>query len=406
MSVWYRFFRYLLRNLIQSGFLVVELPDGSIAQAGTVGERPINIKIHNEKALRRLCLHPDMALGECYMNEELTIENDDLHGFLELMVRNDSRTHHLLSRRIALVVRKVMRAVAQFNPGGRARRNVAHHYDLSDELYELFLDADLQYSCAYFKSPDDSLDLAQQQKKAHIAQKLLLKPGMRVLDIGSGWGGLGLTLARDHGCNVEGITLATNQHRVSNRRAVNEGLASQVRFSLLDYREMNQKFDRIVSVGMFEHVGTPHYPRYFRKLKELLNDDGVALLHTIGRAGPPGATNPWIAKYIFPGGYIPALSETMAVIEKTGLRVTDVEVWRLHYADTLAHWYLRFMNNFDRAQEIYDERFCRMWRFYLVACEMVFRHGQQVVFQIQITKRQDAVPLTRDYVYQQPKTNT
>ncbi len=397
--MWYRFLRYFLKNLIKTGFLVAELPDGSVAQAGTVGTRPVKIRIHTEKSLKRLCTNPDLALGECYMSGELTVENDDLKSLLELVMVNISAPHNVFSRRLALALRVLLRRATQFNPIARARRNVKHHYDLSDELYKLFLDDDLQYSCAYFKSPDDDLATAQAQKKAHIARKLLLEPGMNILDIGSGWGGLGLTLARDYGCNVKGVTLATNQHRISNQRAVAEGLTDQAKFLLLDYRKVDEKFDRIVSVGMFEHVGAPHYRKFFRKLSELLEDDGVALLHTIGRTGPPGATNPWITKYIFPGGYVPALSETMAAIERVGLCVTDVEVLRLHYAETLAYWYERFMSNIGRVQEIYDDRFCRMWRFYLVASEMTFRHGRQVVFQIQISKKPGAVPLTRDYNY-------
>ena len=282
---------------------------------------------------------------------------------------------------------------------GRSRANVAHHYDLSGELYDLFLDTDRQYSCAYFRRPDMTLEEAQAAKKHHIAGKLLIEPGMKVLDIGCGWGGMGLTLARDYGAEVTGVTLSTEQYNMANKRAEEAGLADRCKFELMDYRDVQGQFDRIVSVGMFEHVGIPHYEEYFRTVKRLLTDDGIALIHTIGRSDPPGTTSPWILKYIFPGGYCPALSEAMRPIENQDLFATDVEVWRLHYAETLRHWHDRFMANIDRARELYDERFCRMWRYYLLACEMTFRHNRQVVFQFQITKQQDAVPLTRDYLY-------
>jgi cyclopropane-fatty-acyl-phospholipid synthase len=292
-----------------------------------------------------------------------------------------------------------MRAIDQHNPMTIARKNVAHHYDLSGALYDLFLDSDKQYSCAYFRHPDDTLEQAQAQKKAHIAGKLLLEPGMRVLDIGCGWGGMALTLARDYGANVLGVTLSEEQHKVATARAAAEGLQDKVEFRLTDYRKVQDRFDRIVSVGMFEHVGVPHYGEYFTQVHDKLTEDGVALIHTIGRAFPPGYTNPWIAKYIFPGGYVPAMSEVMKAVEQKDLWVTDVEVWRLHYAETLRHWHARFMANRDKVARLYDERFCRMWRYYLIAAEMTFRYNRQCVFQFQISRRQDAVPLTREYLY-------
>jgi cyclopropane-fatty-acyl-phospholipid synthase len=276
---------------------------------------------------------------------------------------------------------------------------VQHHYDLSGELYDLFLDTDRQYSCAYFADPSMTLEQAQAAKKHHIAGKLLLRPGMRVLDIGCGWGGMALTLAQDYGVDVVGVTLSTEQHKVATERAKAAGLSEQVSFRLMDYRDVEGQFDRIVSVGMFEHVGAPHYRAYFKSVQELLAPDGVALIHTIGRSQPPGTTSPWITKYIFPGGYAPALSETAAAYEASGLVAADIEVWRLHYAETLRHWYMRFMDNIDKARALYDERFCRMWRYYLVASELTFRLSNQVVFQMQLTPKQDAVPLTRDYLY-------
>jgi cyclopropane-fatty-acyl-phospholipid synthase len=277
---------------------------------------------------------------------------------------------------------------------------VAHHYDLNDQLYDFFLDRDRQYSCAYFKTGDEPIEQAQLDKKRHIAAKLLLKPGQKVLDIGSGWGGMALFLSQQFGVDVTGVTLSKEQLAVSNRRALEGGLADHVKFKLLDYRQENGRYDRIVSVGMFEHVGSDHYIEYFRKVKALLKEDGVMLLHAIGRMEPPGGTNTWLKKYIFPGGYTPALSEVLTAIEKVGLWVTDIEVLRLHYARTLRHWRGRFNANRERIKQMagYDERFCRMWEFYLAGCEVAFRYMNQMVFQIQIARRVDAVPLTRNYM--------
>jgi cyclopropane-fatty-acyl-phospholipid synthase len=280
----------------------------------------------------------------------------------------------------------------------RSRRNAAHHYDLSDQLYELFLDRDRQYSCAYFRSPNDDIDTAQQNKKRHIAAKLLLRPGTRVLDIGSGWGGLALYLAGECGADVTGLTLSEEQFKVANRRAAAAGLADRVRFYLRDYREEGGCYDRIVSVGMFEHVGVNQYPVFFGKLRALLAPDGVALLHSIGRMDGPGATNPWLRKYIFPGGYSPALSEVVPHAERARLWITDLEILRLHYAETLRAWRGRFEHNRDRIRALYDERFCRMWEMYLVGCELAFRRGGHLVFQMQLAKAIETVPLTRDYM--------
>ncbi len=389
----------MLDRIISTGSLIVEMPNSEKMRFGQTGPEPIRVRIHDEAAVRSLCLNPDLAVGEAYMNGTLTVADDDLHGFLALVLENLSATEDLISRRMMGALRTVCRRIAQYNPAGRSQKNVAHHYDLSDELYKLFLDKDMQYSCAYFDTPDDALDDAQEKKKRHIAKKLLLRPDLSILDIGSGWGGMGLKLARDFNCKVYGVTLSSGQHRISNRRAREAGLADKATFALKDYREIKERFDRIVSVGMFEHVGAPHYRKFFRKLRKLLREDGVALLHTIGRSSPPGSTNPWITKYIFPGGYVPAMSEVLAAIEKEGLLVTDVEVLRLHYAETLNNWHRRFEENMERVTEIYDERFCRMWKFYLVACEMTFRYSGHVVFQFQLTKDQKAVPLTRDYLH-------
>jgi cyclopropane-fatty-acyl-phospholipid synthase len=298
-------------------------------------------------------------------------------------------------------VQHLTRRFEQFNPAARSKRNVAHHYDLSGRLYSLFLDRDRQYSCAYFPRGDETLDAAQLAKKRHIAAKLRMdRPGLEVLDIGSGWGGLGLMLAREHGARVLGITLSEEQLAESRARAEAEGLADRVRFELLDYRSITRQFDRIVSVGMFEHVGIGFYPAYFNTIARCLRPDGVALVHSIGRFEGPSATNPWIQKYIFPGGYCPALSEVLPSVERSGLFSTDIEVLRLHYAETLRHWRRRFAANRDTIAAIYDERFCRMFEFYLCGSELAFRRQGHMIFQIQLARRHDAVPLTRDYIYE------
>ncbi len=384
-------------RLIKHGSLTVIYPDGRSSHYGGSAP-PVTVRLHERYLPRKLLFNPDLVLGEAYMDRTLTIDHDNIYGLIELLLTNLAEQPDVWHYRWLGRLRRLCRTLVQFNPAERSRRNVAHHYDLSGQLYDLFLDADRQYSCGYFRHPDDSLEAAQENKKIHIARKLLLEPGQRVLDIGCGWGGLGLHLAREHDTQVTGVTLSQQQHRIAEERAAAEGLNNQARFRLQDYRQVSGAFDRIVSVGMFEHVGLPHYKEFFAALHDRLTDDGIALLHTIGRADGPGATNPWIAKYIFPGGYSPALSEVLASVERAGLFVTDVEVWRLHYAETLKAWRQRFEANLDRIREIYDERFCRMWRFYLVASELAFRHGGHVVFQIQIAKKQDTVPVTRDYL--------
>ncbi|NNK78962.1 MAG: class I SAM-dependent methyltransferase [Litoreibacter sp.] len=402
--MWTNLFHAMLTHFVRIGDLHVTLPDGTIRQYGD-GTRPFAaIHIKDPSLLRRIVMNPDLGVGEGYMEGTLTIDDEDLYGFLELAVRNAARPSAFVWWQQPLrLMRRALRVVEQYNPIERAPANVAHHYDLSGELYDLFLDADLQYSCAYFRKPSETLEQAQDNKKRHIASKLLIEPGMRVLDIGCGWGGLALTLASEYGAHVLGVTLSKEQHEVACQRARAAGLQDQVEFRLMDYRAVEGEFDRIVSVGMFEHVGVPHYREFFDQVHHLLKPDGVALIHTIGRSSPPGTTSSFIAKYIFPGGYVPALSETMRAIEHQDLCTTDIEVWRLHYAETLKHWRARFEANIDKVRDIYDERFCRMWRYYLIAAELTFRHDHQVVFQFQLTHRQDAVPLTRDYLYQPEK---
>jgi cyclopropane-fatty-acyl-phospholipid synthase len=358
----------------------------------------VTVRLHERALQDRLLFNPRVAVGEAYMDGTLTVEDASLYDFIDLLARNLNSFERRAPQRLLNQFRRLARRLQTFNPVRRAQRNVAHHYDLSGTLYDLFLDRDRQYSCAYFHADTQSLEQAQEDKKLHLAAKLLLQPGQRLLDIGSGWGGLALYLARLSGVDATGITLSTEQHQIANERARKADLADRVRFHLRDYRLETGRYDRIVSVGMFEHVGVGHYDTFFGKVRDLLADDGVALLHSIGRMEPPGATNPWLRKYIFPGGYTPALSEVLPAIERAGLWITDIEILRLHYAETLRHWRQRFAANREKIRDIYDERFCRMWEFYLTGCEAAFRHLNQMVFQIQIAKRPDAVPLTRDYV--------
>lgn len=402
--MWDSLFSSFLKRSFKHGHLIIHLTNGKVLKVGDGTGATVEVTLHDPSLTGKILRNPDMAVGEAYMNGGMTIKDDDLYGFLELAVRNMGRNGERFNnptavQRIMQSTRKIFRKISQHNPIGRAQENIAHHYDLSDKLYDLFLDEDKQYSCGYYKTPDDTLEVAQAQKKAHIADKLCLKPDMRVLDIGCGWGGMGLTLARDYGVNVVGVTLSKEQHKVAVARAKAEGLEDRVEFRLQDYRHVKGPFDRIVSVGMFEHVGVPHYREYFDHIRDFLTPDGVALIHTIGRVAPPNVTSPWVAKYIFPGGYVPAMSEVAPIIEDANLITTDIEVWRIHYADTLRDWGVRFEANIDRAIAIYDARFCRMWRYYLIAAELTFRLDRQVVFQFQLTKRQEAVPLTRDYLY-------
>ena len=346
----------------------------------------------------KLFVRPDLYAGEAYTDGTLTIEGKSLYDFLELIARNADAVGRAPRQVWVDRLSRLFHRIERGSNAVRARRNARHHYDLSPRLYALFLDFDWQYSCAYFRRADDDLETAQRQKRRHIAAKLMIRPGMRVLDVGCGWGGFALYLAGRFGARVTGITVADEQLGVAETRAREAGLADQAQFLLRDYREIDGTYDRIVSVGMFEHVGATHYRQYFDCLRDRLTDDGVALLHTIGCAGPPGPTNPWITRYIFPGGYVPSLSEIAKAVEASGLWITDIEVWRLHYAETLRLWRRRFLARRDEAKALYDERFCRMWEFYLAAAEISFRYMEQCVFQIQLAKRREAVPLIRDYM--------
>jgi len=341
------------------------------------------------------------------MDGRMTVEDGTIADVLEILISSVGVGRLPLLVRLERALRRLWRPVAQFNPALRARKNVAHHYDLSGALFDLFLDADRQYSCAYFEHAKMTLEAAQAAKKRHIAAKLKLdRPGLSVLDIGSGWGGLGLDLARDSKASVLGVTLSTEQLAMANARAQSAGLAERCRFELADYRAIKGPFDRIVSVGMFEHVGVIHYDAFFSKVRDLMAPDGVALLHTIGRTDGPGVTNSWTAKYIFPGGYTPAMSEVAASIERSGLYITDVEVLRLHYAETLKEWRTRFLRNRVKAAALYDERFCRMWEFYLGGSEVTFRRHEYMVWQMQLARSIDAVPLHRDYIVDWERSHT
>jgi cyclopropane-fatty-acyl-phospholipid synthase len=387
----------LLGGFVRRGSLSVTTGGGRTYAFGDGRGPPVAIRFTTGKAQRAVMLDPELKLGETYMDGTLVVEQGSIADVIAVILRQDriAVPNWALPPRL---VRYVLRRLQQFNPRSRARRNVAHHYDLDGRLYRLFLDGDQQYSCAYFESPDQSLDDAQLAKKRHLAAKLCLPSGASVLDIGCGWGGLALYLAEIADANVTGITLSQEQHKRAQRRAMERGRTQNAIFRLIDYRDIEGHFDRIVSVGMFEHVGVGFYDAFFRKCAQLLDDDGVMVLHTIGRSGPPGITNPWIAKYIFPGGYIPALSEVLPAIEQAQLIVTDTEILQLHYAETLKAWRERFLAHRDEVLRLYDQRFVRMWEFYLACSEMAFREGDMVVFQIQMAKHKGVTPATRDYI--------
>jgi cyclopropane-fatty-acyl-phospholipid synthase len=390
--------RAYLRRLVRRGRLQVETADDVVETFGDGLGPLLGVKLLDREAERRLMLNPALALGELYMDGRLVVTKGGLYDVLELGARNLAELERQPWAKALNRARKAFRGLQQRNNRRRAKRNVASHYDLDQRLYNLFLDSDRQYSCAYFEYPGQSLDDAQTAKKRHIASKLLPKDGATALDIGCGFGGLGLYLAGVAGARVTGVTLSEEQFAVATDRARETGLADRVEFRLQDYRDVGERFDRIVSVGMFEHVGVNHYDEFFTKVRGLLKDDGVMMLHSIGRNSVPGVTNPWIRKYIFPGGYIPSLSEVLPAIERAGLYVTDIEILRLHYAETLRAWRERFMARRDEAAKLYDERFCRMWEFYLAGSETAFRIDAHMVFQIQLTKRQEVVSLTRDYI--------
>ena len=389
----------LLSRVIRIGRLEITDAAGRHHVFAGSPDRSVSVRLTDPALHWKLAVNPWLHVPEAYMDGTLIIEGGSIYELIELLARNEELLTDDTLWRFVSLVRLITRRLHQYNPVHRSRRNVAHHYDLSDQLYELFLDRDRQYSCAYFLTANDDIDTAQLNKRQHIASKLLLRPGMKVLDIGCGWGGLALYLASECGVDVTGLTLSTEQLKVAQRRAAQAGLSDRVHFHLRDYREEVGSYDRIVSVGMFEHVGVNQYPVFFDQLNALLEEDGVALLHSIGRSDGPGATNPWLRKYIFPGGYSPALSEVVPVVEYARLWITDIEILRLHYAETLKAWRRRFVQQRERVLELYDERFCRMCETYLVGSEIAFRHGGHLVFQMQLAKAVGTVPLTRDYMF-------
>jgi cyclopropane-fatty-acyl-phospholipid synthase len=390
----------LLSRAVKDGHLEVIDANGRHHVYGDHTGPLITIELKEPALHRTLFLDPELYAGEAYMDGRLIVVNGTLRDFLTLFA--DNRTSfrgHPWQKAIRASTKKFKRFL-QRNSVEKARRNVQHHYDLSNAFYKLWLDEDMIYSCAYFRSPDDTLEQAQQNKLRHIAAKLDLKPGQRVLDIGCGWGAMALYLAKVADVTVVGITLSTEQLALAREQAIRRGLHNRVTFELMDYRNVTGPFDRIVSVGMFEHVGLGQFETYFGKIRDLLTADGIALVHSIGRKGGPGQTGKWIRKYIFPGGYSPALSETLQSVERSGLWVTDIEILRLHYAKTLRIWEERFQSKREQIKNMMDERFCRMWEFYLIASELAFSHGKHMNFQIQLTKDVNAAALARDYMFE------
>lgn len=403
-------FERFLTAFIKTGRLTVVCANGRILLAGEATDSAsgpdVVLRLKGPLTALKIALRPNLHFGEAYMDGSVIIENGDLWDLLDLCGRNLAQGPTSRRSKLASLLRTIMRRFLERNSLRGAKRNVAHHYDLQEEVFRSFLDEDMQYSCAYFRYPAQSLSQAQVAKKNHIIAKLLLRPGQRVLDIGCGWGGLAMSIAQCEAVQMTAITLSRQQFSAARARAKKAGLDHRINFELRDYRSLEGKFDRIVSVGMFEHVGRPNYRQFFHKISSLLNDDGVALIHSIGRSDGPGLTYAWTRKYIFPGGYIPALSEVLPAVENAGLFITDIEVLHLHYAETLRAWRKRFMTNRVAIRNLYDERFCRMWEFYLAGSEMAFRYDGLMVFQLQITKRVDVVPLTRDYMFEAERPGT
>ena len=389
-----------LNNLFKyDGFVLIDSSSKKYVIGKPIKENPIIVKLLDKNLNYKLLWNPDLYFGEAYMNGSLIIENGTLSEFLEIALRNIGRSDINIYGKILNTIKGTFRYLTKFNKGLVSKNNVSHHYDISESLYDLFLDANRQYSCAYFKNENDTLEQAQENKMNHITKKLNIQANQKVLDIGSGWGTLAIHIAQKTNASVTGITLSENQLVYSKKKAKELNLGNQVEFKLADYRELNEKFDRIVSVGMFEHVGRKFYRKYFNTVSKLLNDQGIALIHTIGSSNPPRNPQPWITKYIFPGGYTPSLSQIARPIEDSGLIISDMEVLRMHYAHTLRNWKERFLSKKTTVLEMFDEKFFRMWEFYLASCEMAFKWGDQVVFQLQLTKDNISAPTTRDYIY-------
>ena len=390
---------FLNKLIKDDGFILIDANSIKYIIGNPKKEKPIILRLLDKKLHYKLLFYPDLYFGEAYADGTLKIENGSLTDFLEITAKNIGRNKINIFAKLLNSLRGTYRYLTNFNFVKKSKTNVTHHYDISDELYDLFLDSKRQYSCAYFKNETDSLETAQNNKIEHIIKKLNLQPNQKILDIGSGWGSLAIEIAKKSQCEVTGITLSENQYNYSVNKAKELNLENQVSFKLIDYRELNEKFDKIVSVGMFEHVGRKFYKTFFNQISKLLNDDGLALIHTIGSFNQPRNPQPWVTKYIFPGGYTPSMSEVIGPIEKSGLIVSDVEVLRMHYSHTLRNWKERFLKNKSKVLAMFDENFFRMWEFYLTSCEMAFKWGDQVVFQFQLTKDLRSVPTTRDYIY-------
>ncbi len=391
--------RFLNKLFKKDGFILIDADSKQYIIGSPKNQNPIKIKLLDKKLHYKLLFRPDLYFGEAYSEGTVVIENGSLTDFLNLALMNIGRNELNFFSQLLNKLSGTYRYLTNFNFIKKSKMNVAHHYDLSDELYDLFLDPKKQYSCAYFKNENDSLETAQNNKIQHIIKKLNIKPNQKVLDIGCGWGSLAIDIAKNTKCEVTGITLSENQFNYCIKKAKKLNLENQVTFKLIDYRQLNEKFDRIVSVGMFEHVGRKFYKNFFRKIENLLSKDGISLIHTIGSVNPPRDPHPWITKYIFPGGYTPSLSEVTAPIEKAGLIVSDIEVLRMHYSHTLRHWKENCIANRQKIIEMFDEKFFRMWEFYLASCESAFKWGDQVVYQFQLTKNYTSTPTTRDYIY-------
>ena len=391
--------KFLNKLFKEDGFILIDANSIKYIIGNPKKEKPITLRLLDKKLHYKLLFYPDLYFGEAYTDGTAKIENGSLTDFLEIALKNIGRNQTNILSQILNKLRGTYRYLTNFNVTKKSKKNVAHHYDISDDLYDLFLDPKRQYSCAYFKNENDSLEVAQNNKIDYIIKKLNLKPNQKVLDIGCGWGSLAIEIAKKSQCEVTGITLSENQYKYSINKAKELNVENQVQFKLIDYRQLNEKFDRIVSVGMFEHVGRKYYKTFFNQINKLLNDTGIALIHTIGSVNQPRDPQPWITNYIFPGGYTPSMSEITAPIEKSGLIISDIEVLRMHYSHTLRNWKQRFLDNKSKVLTMFDENFFRMWEFYLTSCEMVFKWSDQVVFQFQLTKDLTSLPTTRDYLY-------
>ncbi len=392
--------RFLTKLFKKDGFILIDAYSKKYIIGTPEKRNPIILKILNKKLHYKLLFRPDLYFGEAYSDGDIEIENGTLTEFLDLALMNIGRGELNFFSHLINKLSGSYRYLTNFNFIKKSKMNVAHHYDLSDDLYDLFLDSKRQYSCGYFKNENDTLETAQNNKIQHIIKKLNIQPNQKVLDIGCGWGSLAIDIAMTSNCEVTGITLSEKQFDYCVKRVKELNLGNQVKFKLKDYRELNEKFDRIVSVGMFEHVGRKFYKKFFKHIEKLLDDNGVSLIHTIGSVNPPRDPHPWITKYIFPGGYTPSLSELTLPIEKAGLIVSDIEVLKLHYSHTLRHWKENCIRNKEQIIETFDERFFKMWEFYLAGCEIAFKWGDQVVYQFQLTKNYTSTPTTRDYIYQ------